>query len=292
MKILVAIGVPLGLVTTHANAQLHSTTTALTAASWKPIKAIATTIPDESFLSVLPATFHTVTFPAQQGSIDTLPTTFVPHAVSKNIINSRARPLAKSLEGDGSYKQGSEDEDGPKDPEEEKGHLGLPTRAHAAEPSSALTGHRPNARSLSGKKDAGGFLKTCAPNWVVWELNSAIWAHCRGSGGRRGKLFWSRIGLDHMLGNERGQLAYRRNGSFSSTCIDCKRWGTAHLACRCLDGRGDFQATSINLGKFSYPLAGRSPTYGFVDKYIGNFDGLLCSEYECGAREAPPSNGN
>ncbi|EFQ32560.1 CVNH domain-containing protein [Colletotrichum graminicola M1.001] len=246
---------------------------ALTAASSKPIKHIVTAISDESFLSVLPATFHTVSIPCtKRHPIDG---TFVPYQASSNIINSRAKPLAKSLEGDDSYKQGSKNEDRPKNPQEEKSHLGLPKRAHAAEPSSALAEHRPDTRSISGKKNAGGFLKTCAPNWVIWELNSAIWAHCRGSGERRGRLFWSRIGLDHMVGNERGQLAYRRNGSFSSTCIDCKRWGTSHLACRCLDGRGDFQATSINL-----------------DKCIGNYDGLLCSEYECGAREAPPPKGN
>ncbi|KAK1997098.1 Cyanovirin-N, partial [Colletotrichum falcatum] len=238
MKMLAAIGLTLGLLTALVNTLPHSAGSTVT---------------------------------THQKSIDTLSVTFVPHPVSDAIINSRAKRLAKRLEDDGSYKQGSEDEDGPKYPEDEKSHPVLPKRVHETGPPSALAQHRHDARSLSGKKTAGGFLKTCAPNWIVWELNSAIWAHCRGSGERRGRLFWSRIGLDHMLGNDHGRLVYQRDGTFSSTCIDCKRWGTAHLACRCLDGRGDFQATSINL-----------------DKYIGNYDGLLCSEHECGAREAPP----
>ncbi|KAK1987678.1 hypothetical protein LZ30DRAFT_777425 [Colletotrichum cereale] len=270
MKILAALGLVADLLVTQINAQPHSTTTSFLAHSSKSIKAVATATPDFSFPSVLPAASHTVTAPSakphsvdstfltHEKSIHSLPATFVPHLVSDDIINSQAEPLAKRLEGDdGPYKQGSEDEGRPKDPEDEKDHPGLSKRA------------------LSGKKSAGGFLKTCAPNWVVWELNNAIWANCRGSGERRGSVYWTRIGLDHMLGNERGLLVYRRDGGFSSTCVDCKRWGTAHLACRCLDGRGDFQATSINL-----------------DKYIGNYDALLCSEYECGAREAPPPDAN
>ncbi|KAK2005539.1 Cyanovirin-N [Colletotrichum eremochloae] len=230
MKILAAVCLTLGLITAYVDTQPHSITTASTATSSKPTKAVAIAASDVLSLSILPAAFHTVITPStDRRSVDS---TFPAHQKS---IGS------------------------------------LPKRARAAEPLSAPVEHRPNARSLSGKKKAGGFLKTCAPNWVVWELNSAIWAHCRGSGERRGSVFWSRIGLDHMLGNDHGQLVYQQDGGFSLTCLDCKRWGTAHLACRCLDGRGDLQATSINL-----------------DKYIGNYDGLLCSEYECGAREAPP----
>ncbi|KAK2042730.1 Cyanovirin-N [Colletotrichum somersetense] len=283
MKILAAIGLTLGLITTLVNAQPRSITATSTATSSKPIEAVTTAASQVLLLPALPETFHTVTTPsikrysvgsgftALQKPVDSLPITFDPHPDSMATINNQDEPLDKRLEGDGAKKQGCEDKNGSKDPEDQKGHLGFPKSAHAAGPSSTLAEHRPEARSLSSKKNAGGFLKTCAANWVIWELNSAIWAQCRGSGERRGKLFWSRIGLDHMLANERGQLVYRWDGGFSSTCVDCKRWGTANLACRCLDGRGDFQATSINL-----------------DEYIGNYDGLLCSEYECGAREAPP----
>ncbi|TQN72330.1 Cyanovirin-N [Colletotrichum shisoi] len=129
-------------------------------------------------------------------------------------------------------------------------------------------------RSLSAPK-TGGFAKTCASNWVVWDLGNTIWANCRGSGDRRDALSWSRLGLDHMLGNDRGELVYRPGGDFSPTCAGCARWGRTHLACRCLDERGEYHASAINL-----------------DKYIGNHDGLLCSEYECGVRENPPPGAN
>ncbi|KAK2055695.1 Cyanovirin-N [Colletotrichum caudatum] len=287
MKILTAIGLTSGVTTILVNAQPRSITAASTSTSSKPIEFVITAASQVSSLSAFPATFRTVTTPstkhysigsaftAQQKPVNSLPITFKPHPVTNAIINSQDEALKKRLEGDGTHKQDSEDKNGSKDPEDQKGHPGFPKSANAAGPSSTLAEHRPEARSLSGKKNAGGFLKTCAANWVIWDLNSAIWAQCRGSGERRGKLFWSRIGLDHMLANERGQLVYRRDGGFSSTCVDCKRWGIAHLACRCPDGRGDFQATSINL-----------------DEYIGNYDGLLCSEYECGAREAPPRQRN
>ncbi|KAJ0165123.1 hypothetical protein CTA2_12286 [Colletotrichum tanaceti] len=129
-------------------------------------------------------------------------------------------------------------------------------------------------RSRSAPK-TGGFAKTCASNWVVWDFGNTIWANCRGSGDRRDALSWSRLGLDHMLGNDRGELVYRAGGDFSSTCADCARWGRTHLACRCLDERGEYHASAINL-----------------DRYIGNHDGLLCSAYECGVRENPPPGAN
>ncbi|KAK2728531.1 cvnh domain-containing protein [Colletotrichum kahawae] len=125
--------------------------------------------------------------------------------------------------------------------------------------------------SLTPASDpAAGFIKTCSA-WQVWDANNALWARCRARG--RGTLYWSRIGLDHMLGNVGGRLVYQREGYFSSSCVSCQRRArtNSYLQCECKDNQGEFQTTSIDL-----------------NRYLGNRDGFICSEYMCGVREGPP----
>ncbi|KAL0937128.1 CVNH domain-containing protein [Colletotrichum truncatum] len=117
---------------------------------------------------------------------------------------------------------------------------------------------------------AAGFIKTCVA-WQVWDANNYLWARCRASG-RHGKFFWSRIGLDHMLGNVGGRLVYQKEGYFSSSCISCRPrpFTDTYFQCECPDSKGEFQLTSIDL-----------------NKYLGNRNGFICSEYMCGVREDP-----
>ncbi|KZL81107.1 cvnh domain-containing protein [Colletotrichum incanum] len=273
------------------------TTTLATAAllthSAKSIKTIVAATSNHPFLAILPTTFQTIatastksasvgSILADQKSLDALPATISSHQTSNAINSNRAGNTAKRSGDKDPFGSGPEDEDVPeegseKDPkdEDETGpyrgdgpfnpsvgdpslDAGVSEPTHPAGPSNPSVPVKPNPEDhpLSTKK-TGGFMKTCASNWVVWEFNNLIWANCRGSGDRWGSLFWSRLGLDHMLGNDRGQLVYQRDGSFSSTCVDCGRWSETHLAYR----------------------------------YIGNHDGVLCSAYECDTREAPPSDG-
>ncbi|GKT96611.1 CVNH domain-containing protein [Colletotrichum tofieldiae] len=287
MKVLAAVCLMAGLVITLINAHNHSITTASTTTAFlthssKPIKAIITATPNRSVLVIPPTAFQTITTAStksnsaggipvvHQKSLDTLLATISKNRISNAVNSNRAENTAKRFSDKNLFGAGSENEDIPeeggpeKDPGDEDG-TGLyrgegpstPPRLRAHSPS--RTFHpipprwtQPEDGPLSTGK-TGGFMKTCAANWVVWGFNNVIWANCRGSGDRRGSLFWSRLGLDHMLGNDRGQLVYQRDGSFSSTCVDCGRWGKTHLACRCLNGRGEYRATSINLGEFYTP---------------------------------------
>ncbi|GJC84783.1 hypothetical protein ColLi_07621 [Colletotrichum liriopes] len=274
----------------HSTTTASTTTTFLTHSS-KPIKAIVTATPNHSVLVIPPTAFQTINTAStksnsaggipvvHQKSLDTLLATISKHRISNAVNSNRAENTAKRLSEKDLFGAGSEDEDIPeedgpeKDPEDEDETglyrvdgpsnpsvgdaslgAGVSEPTHPAGPStpSLPAGPSPEDRPLSTGKTVG-FIKTCAANWVVWEFNNVIWANCRGSGDRPGSLFWSRLGLDHMLGNDRGQLVYRRDGSFSSTCVDCGRWGKAHLACRCLNGRGEYRVTSINLGEFYTP---------------------------------------
>ncbi|WYZ39617.1 hypothetical protein EsH8_III_001531 [Colletotrichum jinshuiense] len=143
------------------------------------------------------------------------------------------------------------------------------------DPGSHPVPHSLSSSSSTDSNPAGGFIKTCYSNWKVWDANNVLWANCRARG-RRGKYYWSRLGLDHMFGNVGGRLVYQKNGYFSSSCISCKRRAhtISYLACECLDSGGEYRTSSIDLSD-----------------YIGNLDGHLCSEYECGTREDPPPGG-
>ncbi|KAJ0339256.1 hypothetical protein COL922a_004641 [Colletotrichum nupharicola] len=141
----------------------------------------------------------------------------------------------------------------------------------ATSPRSPLDDNNLDDGTLAPASDpAAGFIKTCSA-WQVWDANNVLWARCRARG--RGNMYWSRIGLDHMLGNVGGRLVYQREGYFSSSCVSCQRRArtTSYLQCECKDNQGELQTTSIDL-----------------NRYLGNRDGFICSEYMCGVREGPP----
>ncbi|KAF6816070.1 cvnh domain-containing protein [Colletotrichum sojae] len=86
-------------------------------------------------------------------------------------------------------------------------------------------------------------------------------------------LWWSRLDLDHILGNVGGRLVYQKDGYFSSSCVSCgRKQGTrSDFQCSCPDGKGNFHESSLDL-----------------NLYLGNKNGFLCSEYQCGVREGDP----
>ncbi|KAF9875189.1 hypothetical protein CkaCkLH20_07455 [Colletotrichum karsti] len=150
-------------------------------------------------------------------------------------------------------------------------------QASPARPYNSTGGGKKNKTLLTNKltiaadsEPAAGFIKTCI-TWKVWDANNHLWAKCRARG--KGKWFWSRIGLDHMLGNVGGRLVYQKEGYFSSSCVSCSRHkdSRSYFQCECKDSKGEFQRTVIDL-----------------DLYLANHDGFVCSEYQCGVREDPP----
>ncbi|CCF42773.1 hypothetical protein CH063_12670 [Colletotrichum higginsianum] len=288
MKLLTVFSLILGFIAMLFNAQPTFTDTSnsigFIAGSSKSAETTITVTRNHPVFAVPHLTFQTVVTPvkkstlANEGILVThhQPTdTFLPsHFNAKAVFNTAREYRSEKTDDEVFFKavQGDEtsheeaSQGGERGPENNAdGHENGPHEAARL----VLDDRSPSAANT------GGFAKTCASGWAVWDLGNTIWANCRGSGERRDALSWSRLGLDHMLGNDRGELVYRPGGDFSSTCADCARWGRTHLACRCLDERGEYHASAINL-----------------DKYIGNHDGLLCSEYECGVRENPPPGAN
>ncbi|KAF6833077.1 CVNH domain-containing protein [Colletotrichum plurivorum] len=131
----------------------------------------------------------------------------------------------------------------------------------------------PTVTAISTKQDddaapVSGFANSCA-DWTVWDFDNYMWANCPDGG----NLWWSRLELDHILGNVGGRLVYQKNGYFSSSCVSCgRKQGTrSDFQCSCPDGKGNFHETSLDL-----------------NLYLGNKNGFLCSEYQCGVREGGP----
>ncbi|KAF6830604.1 CVNH domain-containing protein [Colletotrichum musicola] len=103
-----------------------------------------------------------------------------------------------------------------------------------------------------------GFANSCA-DWTVWDFGNYMWANCPDGG----DLWWSRLDLDHILGNVGGRLVYQKEGYFSSSCVSCgRKQGTrSDFQCSCPDGKGNFHETSLDL-----------------NLYLGNMNGFLCSD--------------
>ncbi|WQF82647.1 Putative cyanovirin-N [Colletotrichum destructivum] len=290
-KLLAVFSIILGFIAMLSNAQPTFTDTSnsigFIAGSSKSTETTVTVTRNHPVFAVTHLTLQTVVTPVKKSNsanegtlaIHHQPTdTFLPSHFDAKAVFNTAREyrsekldngvLLEAVQGDETSHEEADqgDEDSLQADQGNERGPGNNTDGHENGPHSAA---RPvlDGRSPSVPK-TGGFAKTCASNWVVWDLCNTIWANCCGSGDRRDALSWSGLSLDHMLGNDRGELVYRPGAG-------CARWGRTHLACRCLDERGEYHASAINL-----------------DKYIGNHDGLLCSEYECGVRENQPPGAN